>query len=286
MMPMASTQVLEVPDRRFPAALAIGRGAAAPRAEAAPAAFDIGDLEIAYGGRPALRGISCHLPERRVTAIMGPSGCGKSTLIKALNRTLELTPGAAVTGGRVLFRGEDVYGAGIDPRAVRRSLGIIHQQPVPFPMSILENVLFGARFHGVCRRADRLDHARRYLEKVGLWAEVKDRLGERATRLSGGQQQRLCLARTLANRPQAILMDEPCSALDPYATRRIEEHIAELKAEYPVVIVTHNVGQARRVADHVLFMVDGRLVESGPADEVFQQPASALARDFISGRFG
>jgi phosphate transport system ATP-binding protein len=284
---MASTRLLEtVSDRRFPVALAIGMGAAAPRADAAPAAFDIEGLEIAYGGRPVLRGISCNLPERRVTAIMGPSGCGKSTLIKALNRTLELTPGAAVTGGRVLFRGEDVYGAGIDARAVRRSLGIIHQQPVPFPMSILENVLFGARFHGVCRRADRLDHARRFLEKVGLWAEVKDRLGERATRLSGGQQQRLCLARTLANRPQAILMDEPCSALDPYATRRIEEHVAELKAEYPIVIVTHNVGQARRVADHVLFMVDGRLVEAGPADEVFQQPASALARDFISGRFG
>jgi phosphate transport system ATP-binding protein len=233
-----------------------------------------------------LGGISCHIPQRRVTAIMGPSGCGKSTFVKALNRTLELMPGAAVMAGTVRFCGVDVYAPAVDPRAIRRSLGIIHQQPVPFPMSILENVLFGARFHGVYRSTDREAYARQFLEKVGLWDEVKDRLDERASKLSGGQQQRLCLARTLANRPQAILMDEPCSALDPYATRHIEEHIAALRDHYTVVVVTHNIGQARRISDHVLFMVDGRLIETGSAAQIFEAPRSQLAKDFISGRFG
>ena len=251
-----------------------------------PAAFDIGDLVVGYGARPVLHGISFDIAERRVTAMMGPSGCGKSTLLRALNRTLELTPGARITSGHVRFRGADLYAPSVDARAVRRSLGIIYQQPVPFPMSILDNVLFGASFHGVCGKAERADYARLLLEKVGLWDEVKDRLHERATRLSGGQQQRLCLARTLANRPQAILMDEPCSALDPHATRRIEEHIVALRDEYPVVIVTHNVGQARRISDHVLIVVEGTLVEAGPTDQIFETPRSPLARDFICGRFG
>ncbi len=252
----------------------------------AATAFEIDGLVAGYGNKPTLSGISCRIPQQRVTAIMGPSGCGKSTLIKALNRTLELTPGAAVMSGAVRFCGVDIYAPTIDPRAIRRSLGIIHQQPVPFPMSIIENVLFGARFHGVCASSDRESYARQFLEKVGLWEEVKDRLHERASKLSGGQQQRLCLARTLANRPQAILMDEPCSALDPYATRHVEEHIVALRDQYPVVVVTHNIGQARRISDHVLFMVDGRLVETGPASQIFEAPRSQLARDFISGRFG
>jgi len=254
-------------------------------AASGPAAFEIDALVARYGGKPVLHGISCQIPERRVTAIMGPSGCGKTTLIKALNRTLELTPGAAIVSGQVRFRGADLYAPAVDPRAVRRSLGIIHQQPVPFPMSILENVLFGASFHGVCTRAERAAHARLFLEKVGLWDEVKDRLHERATRLSGGQQQRLCLARTLANRPQAILMDEPCSALDPHATRRIEDHIADLRTEYPVVVVTHNLGQARRISDHALIVIDGRVVEAGLTDRIFEAPQTELAHDFLSGRF-
>ncbi|MDB5407314.1 MAG: pstB [Rhodospirillales bacterium] len=253
---------------------------------AGPTAFEIDELTAGYRERRVLRGISCCIPERRVTAIMGPSGCGKSTLVKALNRTLELMPGGAVTSGHVRFRGADLHGPAVDPRAVRRSLGIIHQQPVPFPMSILENVVFGARFHAICRRAEREAYARLYLEKVGLWTEVKHQLHESASRFSGGQQQRLCLARTLANQPQAVLMDEPCSALDPYATRRIEEHIVELRDEYPVIVVTHNVGQARRISDYVLFMVDGQLIEAGPTAQVFEAPQSQLARDFISGRFG
>ena len=265
----------------------LGENAAAERlATAGRMAFEVDGLHAGYGGQPVLRGLSCRIPERRVTAIIGPSGCGKSTLIKALNRTLELTPRAAGTAGHVRFRGSDLYGPAVDPRAVRRSLGIIHQHPVPFPMSILDNVLFGAVFHGVCTRAERADHARLFLEKVGLWDEVKDRLHERATGLSGGQQQRLCLARTLANRPQAILMDEPCSALDPHATGRIEEHIVALRAEYPVVVVTHNFGQARRVSDDALVMVGGRVVETGPTAQVFEAPQNELARDFVSGRFG
>jgi phosphate transport system ATP-binding protein len=253
---------------------------------AEPMAFEIDGLYAVYGGRPVLRGLSCRIRERRVTAIVGPSGCGKSTLIKSLNRTLELTSRAAVTAGHVRFRGSDLYGPTVDPRAVRRNLGVIHQQPVPFPMSILDNVLFGASFHGVCTRAERTDHARLFLEKVALWDEVKDRLHERATGLSGGQQQRLCLARTLANRPLAILMDEPCSALDPHATRRIEEQIVALRDEYPIVVVTHNFGQARRISDDVLVMADGQVVEAGPTAQVFEAPQNELARDFVAGRFG
>jgi phosphate transport system ATP-binding protein len=257
-----------------------------PLLTAEPMAFEVDGLQAAYGGKPALRGLSCRIRERRVTAIVGPSGCGKSTLVKSLNRTLELTPRAAVTAGHVRFRGSDLYGPAVDPRAVRRDLGIIHQHPVPFPMSILENVLFGASFHGVCTRAERADHARLFLEKVGLWDEVKDRLHERAACLSGGQQQRLCLARTLANRPQAILMDEPCSALDPHATRRIEEHIVALRDEYPIVVITHNFGQARRISDDTLVIADGRVAEAGPTAQVFEAPQNELARDFVSGRVG
>ncbi|MBU3889301.1 phosphate ABC transporter ATP-binding protein [Methylosinus sp. KRF6] len=251
----------------------------------APAAFEVDRLTTAYRGRPALCDISCAIPDRRVTAIIGPSGCGKSTLVRALNRTLELTPGARLSGS-VRFGGLDLYAPGVDPRAARRSLGLIHQQPVAFPMSILENVLFGALFHGLCKKADRESYARVFLEQVNLWEEVKDRLHERASRLSGGQLQRLCLARALANGPRAILMDEPCSALDPFSTRHIEEQILALRDSYPIVIVTHDIGQARRISDHVLFLVDGRLVEAGLSRQIFETPRSRLAGAFISGHCG
>ena len=257
-----------------------------PRLAPAPTAFALEDLTVAYGATPVLRGINAFIPEGAVTAIMGPSGCGKSTLVKTLNRTLELTGGAAVAGGSVTFRGQDLYGPSVDPRAVRKAVGIIHQRPVPFPMSILENVLFGAAFHGQINGEDRGAYAQRYLDRVGLWDEVKDRLHDRAERLSGGQQQRLCLARTLATKPQALLLDEPCSALDPAATRHIETHVRDLKNDFPVVIVTHNVAQARRVSDYVLFLYEGELIEAGPAEQVFAAPRSTLARAFISGQFG
>jgi phosphate transport system ATP-binding protein len=261
-------------------------GRQATRVAVDPTAFQLEHVSVAYGAAPILRAIDCRIPEGAVTAIMGPSGCGKSTLVKTLNRTLELTAGGRISSGRLSFRGHDLYAPTVDPRAVRKAVGIIHQRPVPFPMSILENVLFGAAFHGQINGEDRTEYARRYLDRVGLWKEVKDRLHEGAERLSGGQQQRLCLARTLATKPAALLLDEPCSALDPAATRHIEEHVRDLKADFPVVIVTHNVAQARRISDYVLFLYGGELIESGPAEQMFAAPNSDLARAFITGQFG
>jgi phosphate transport system ATP-binding protein len=246
------------------------------------AAFELHGLDIAYGSAQVLCNVACNIPEGAVTAIMGPSGCGKSTLVKTLNRTLELIAGARVAAGTVSFRGQDLYAPSIDPRAVRKAVGIIHQLPVPFPMSILENVLFGASFHGQINGEDRTEYARHYLDRVGLWDEVKDRLGDRAERLSGGQQQRLCPARTLATKPKALLLDEPCSALDPVATRHIEEHVRDLKRDFPVVIVTHNVAQARRVSDYVLFLYEGKLIEAGLSEQIFAAPKSDLARAFTN----
>ena len=249
-------------------------------------ALGVFGFDAHYGSRPVLRDVNCEFPQRRVTAIMGPSGCGKSTFIKALNRTLELTPGARVSRGGVLFRGEDIYLPAANPADIRKRIGIIHQRAVIFPMSVLENVLFGARFHKVVPKSGQEDYARIQLERVGLWSEVRDRLHASAANLSGGQQQRLCLARTLANRPEVILMDEPCSALDPAATRRIEELIAELEREFTIVIVTHNMSQARRVSRQALFFYEGRLVESGPTDQLFENPCEPLTREFVTGKIG
>ena len=251
-----------------------------------PVAVEVTGLQAAYGERIVLTGVCADIPARSVTAVMGPSGCGKSTFVKVLNRTLELTPGAAVRAGTVRFAGADLYGRELDPRDVRRRIGLIHQRPIPFPLSVLENVLFGARFHGLLRRGSAEEDARVHLERVGLWDEVKDRLHAPATQLSGGQQQRLCLARTLAVEPDALLMDEPCSALDPRATAHIEELMRDLSREYPVVVVTHNLAQARRVADHVLFFFEGERVEEGPAARVFTDPAHPVTREFVTGRIG
>jgi phosphate transport system ATP-binding protein len=248
--------------------------------------LEVRDLQVHYGRSSALTNISCRIPSRQVTAVMGPSGCGKSTFIKTLNRTLELTPRARVRGGSVLYRGHDIYASACNVDDIRKQIGIIHQRPVSFPMSIKENVLFGARFHKLVRRADETDYARKYLERVGLWNEVRDRLGVHAATLSGGQQQRLCLARTLANQPTVILMDEPCSALDPAATRRIEELIGELERDYTIVIVTHNMSQARRVSRNALFFYNGRLMEAGPTQQIFEDPRESLTREFVTGQIG
>jgi phosphate transport system ATP-binding protein len=263
-----------------------GAMSAARIVEIAPAAFDVANLFAAYGPGDVLRGVRASIPARAVTAVMGPSGCGKSTFVKVLNRTLELTAGARVCGGRVGFAGQDLYARGVDPHDIRRRIGLIHQRPIPFPMSVLENVLFGARFHGLVTNATAEACARRCLERVGLWDEVQARLHEPASRLSGGQQQRLCLARTLAVEPEALLMDEPCSALDPKATARIEALMRELSRDYPVVVVTHNLAQARRVADHVLFFFEGERVEEGPAERLFQDPQHPVTREFVTGRIG
>lgn len=250
------------------------------------AVLEVRGVEVAYGEHVVLHDIYCHFPDKMVTAIMGPSGCGKSTLVKVLNRTLELIPEAELRAGTVLYRGRDVYSNGVSPMDIRKQIGIIHQRPVAFPMSILENVLFGAKFHGRINGMDSLDYAKLFLDKVGLLAEVEDRLHEPAERLSGGQQQRLCLARTLANKPDLILMDEPCSAIDPVATQRIEQLIAELKKEFTIIVVTHNMAQARRVSDQAVFMLGGRVIEAGDTEQLFSDPQTELARDFITGLIG
>lgn len=241
-------------------------------------------LNVAYGGTQVLHDVSINIPDRQVTAIMGPSGCGKSTLIKTLNRTLELQREARITGGCVCYRNRDLYGKDVDPRAVRKRLGIIQQTPQPFPMSIAENVLFGVRFHRRLDHSGRVGVLEEYLTKTGLWAEVKDRLKRPARGLSGGQQQRLCLARALANEPDVLLMDEPCSALDPASTERIENLIADLRGELPIVIVTHNLAQARRVADHVALLHDGEVAEAGLARDFFSSPSTSVGVDFLEGR--
>ena len=250
------------------------------------AVLEVRNVSSAYGDKTVLHDIYCHFPEKRVTAIMGPSGCGKSTLVKILNRTLELAPTGHINNGTVLYRGNDIYSERVDVMAIRKQIGIIHQRPVIFPLSILENVLFGAKFHRRIYGMSQLEYAESYLEKVGLWGEVRDRLHESAGKLSGGQQQRLCLARTLANQPDVILMDEPCSAIDPVSTQRIEELIAELKREYTIIIVTHNMHQARRVSDFAIFMLGGRIIEAGETRSFFNEPQTELAKNFISGLMG
>jgi len=254
----------------------------APRAP--PYALECRGLTASYGGATRLRGVSAAFTRHRVGAILGPSGCGKSTLLKALNRTLELVTGARVESGTVLLDGTDVYRNGVAASHVRARVGMLQQKPAPFPMSILENVLFGARYHGLTR--DPLEDARHYLERVGLWNEVRDRLKSSALALSGGQQQRLCLARTLAVRPSVILMDEPCSALDPRATAVIEGLVRELARDYTIVIVTHNVAQARRVADDCMFMLDGEVLAAGAREEMLIDPRHPTVRDFVMGAVG
>jgi phosphate transport system ATP-binding protein len=248
------------------------------------------NLGLAFSAKQVLAGISLAMPEHQVTAIIGPSGSGKSTFLKALNRTLELTPGARITRGDISCRGASILDARQDLQSLRKRIGLIHQTPVPFPMSIMENVLFGVRFHGHwCGRSPE-QAAREHLEQAGLWDEVKDRLHEPAGKLSGGQQQRLCIARTLANQPEIILMDEPCSALDPHSSAQIEELILKLKGSLTFVMVTHNLAQARRVADRVaLFWTDngpGHLIEEGATEQMFARPMQELTAAYISGSRG
>jgi len=254
------------------------------QSSASSCALEALGLTVSYGGAIRLRDVSAEFQRHRVTAILGPSGCGKSTLLRTLNRTLELLPGARVEAGAVLLDGLDVYRNGTAASWVRARAGMLQQKPACFPMSILDNVLFGARYHGLAR--DPMDDARHYLERVGLWDEVKSRLKASALTLSGGQQQRLCLARTLAVRPAIVLMDEPCSALDPRATSVIEGLVRELARDYTIVIVTHNIAQARRVADHCLFMLDGEAVAAGAREEMLINPRHPTVRDFVTGLVG
>jgi phosphate transport system ATP-binding protein len=258
---------------------------AGPAADSNARRVELAGLHAFYGGVPAIRNVSLDFPPNEVTAIIGPSGCGKSTLVRCINRMHEEVPGAHAEG-KVLLDGEDLYGAGVDVVAVRRAVGMVFQKPNPFPtMSIFDNVAAGPRLTGM-RGGDLRDRVERTLRSAGLWEEVKDRLDEAGIGLSGGQQQRLCIARTLAVEPEVILMDEPCSALDPVATLKIEELIAELRTRYTIVIVTHNMQQAGRVADSTAFMLSGEMVEHGPTDKIFTNPDDERTEDYVSGKFG
>ena len=240
-------------------------------------------LNVWYGRVHALKDVSVVIPSRRITAIMGPSGCGKSTLLKAFNRLLEVE-GARVEG-KVYFHGLDIYSNSVDPYMVRRKIGMVFQKPIPLPMSIYDNVAYGLRVNGVKDKRILDEVVRENLEKVGLWDEVRDRLRDSAFNLSGGQQQRLCIARALAVEPEVILLDEPTSSLDPASTKRIEELLKRLSRDYTIVIVTHDVHQAMRLAEHVVFIFEGRIVEQGDAGEIFKNPRSILTRAYIRGEF-
>jgi phosphate transport system ATP-binding protein len=242
------------------------------------------DLNVHYGQHHALKNVSVEIPRRQITVILGCSGCGKTTLLKSLNRLLDVTEGVRVTG-EVLIDGINVYAPGVDVTEVRKKAGLLSQRPYPLPMSIYDNVAYGPRIHSL-KKGRELDAAvRHYLEQAGLWDEVKDRLHAPAGRLSVGQQQRLCLARGLAVEPEVLLGDEPTSALDPISAQHIERRLLDLKQQYTVVLVTHILRQARRLADHVIFMYLGEVVECGPAAELFVHPKEARTRAYLSGEF-
>jgi phosphate transport system ATP-binding protein len=241
------------------------------------------ELSVFYGSTEAVKKISLGVPDRRVVAFIGPSGCGKSTLLRCFNRMNDLIPFARIAG-EALFHGESLYGQGVDPVEVRRRIGMVFQKPNPFPKSIYDNVAFGPRINGFDGSLDEL--IERSLRQAALWDEVKDRLKSSALALSGGQQQRLCIARALAVEPEVLLMDEPASALDPIATQKIEDLIYELKQNYTVIIVTHNMQQAARVSDYTAFLYMGELIEYGPTKTMFTAPQEERTESYITGRFG
>jgi phosphate transport system ATP-binding protein len=262
---MAAERVVQSPDR-------------APKMRAE-------NLRAFFGKSEALKGINLSIAERGVTAIIGPSGCGKSTFVRCLNRMHEVVPGARVTGS-IYFDGQDIYDKGIDPVRLRRRVGMVFQKPNPFPtMSIRENVLAGLKLNGI-KPANEDELVEKSLRHAALWDEVKDSLSRSGVSLSGGQQQRLCIARGLALEPEVLLMDEPCSALDPTATAKVEELIHELRDRYTIVIVTHNMQQAARVADYTAFFYMGELVEFDRTDVLFTKPSDQRTEDYITGRFG
>jgi phosphate transport system ATP-binding protein len=261
---------------------------AASSATAAPGvhALTIRQLAVFFGENQVLKNVSLDIQARAVTAIIGPSGCGKSTFLRAINRMHELVPEARMTGEIRLF-GEDIYGDHVEPVIVRRRVGMVFQKSNPFPtMSVADNVTVGLRLNGIRERSVLAERTEKSLRMAALWDEVKDRLHAPATSLSGGQQQRLCIARALAVQPEVLLMDEPASALDPLATAKIEDLILELKKDYTIVIVTHNMQQAARVSDFTAFFYLGDLVEFGPTSRIFTSPAQKRTEDYVTGRFG
>ncbi len=269
----------------------------APADEAAPETivFTTRDLAVYYGGFRAVREVNLTIRKNEITAFIGPSGCGKTTVIRCFDRMNDLIEGARVEG-QVLYHGVDLYGAGVDAVEVRRRIGMVFQKPNPFPKSIYDNLAFGPRLNGIKKRSELDGIVEQSLKRAALWDEVKDRLKESAMGLSGGQQQRLCIARCVAVEPEVILMDEPCSALDPIATARIEELMQEIKLDYTIVIVTHNMQQAARVSDRTAFFTTevnpdgdrrtGRLVEFNPTVKIFSNPDDSRTEQYVTGRFG
>ncbi len=268
-----------------PLATAFQAASASAPGVAHPTLISIRNLDFHYGATHALKDISIDLPARQVTGMIGPSGCGKSTLLRVLNRMYDLYPGQRATG-EVMLDGENIIGPHVDSNQLRSRIGMVFQKPTPFPMSIADNIAFGVRLHERLSRADMADRIEDALRRVALWNEVKDRLKSGATALSGGQQQRLCIARTIATRPEVILLDEPTSALDPISTARIEELLDELKRDFTIAIVTHNLQQAARCADRVAFFFLGELIEVDSADRIFTAPKQKRTQDYITGRFG
>jgi phosphate transport system ATP-binding protein len=244
------------------------------------------DLNVFYGEKQALFDVNLDIPRNTVTALIGPSGCGKSTFIRCVNRMNDVVAGCRVEG-KITLDGDDIYGEEVDPVQLRARIGMVFQKPNPFPKSIYENVAYGPRIHGLAEKREELDEiVMSSLERAGLLAEVKDRLGDSGTSLSGGQQQRLCIARAIAVSPEVILMDEPCSALDPIATAKIEELIETLRQKYTISIVTHSMQQAARISQRTAFFHLGRVVEVGETAQIFTDPQESRTRDYVTGRFG
>ncbi len=247
--------------------------------------LDVQNLDFYYGKGHALKAVSLPFAANTVTALIGPSGCGKSTLLRTLNRMYALYPGQRATG-KIMFDGEDILRPGVDLSMLRAKIGMVFQKPTPFPMSIHDNVAFGVRLYETLSKADMANRVEESLRRAALWDEVKDKLNTSGLGLSGGQQQRLCVARCIAVRPEVLLLDEPTSALDPISSAKLEETVTQLKADYTIVIVTHNLGQAARLSKYTGFMYLGELVEFGDTETMFTKPATVRASDYITGRFG
>jgi len=256
-----------------------------PEIEKEEIIVDVRDFSLFYGAKQAIFDINLKIPKGKVTAIVGPSGCGKSTLLRSVNRINDLLPTVRITGD-MLLNGDTIYDPGVDVIELRKRMGMVFQKPNPFPMSIYENVVYPLRIDGENRRAVLDEVCERSLRGAALWDEMQDRLQDSALGLSGGQQQRLCIARAIAAEPEVLLMDEPCSALDPIATNKIENLIAELKGEYSILIVTHNMQQAARTSDYTAFMYLGHLIEYGPTSTIFVKPHLRETMDYVTGRFG
>lgn len=246
--------------------------------------ISIQDMELYYGDFQAIKGISMEIPENKITAFIGPSGCGKSTVIKSLNRMNDLVEGCKITGN-ILLDGVDIYKE-MDPIVLRKRVGMVFQKPNPFPMSVYDNIAFGPRTHGVKNKAQLDEIVEKSLRQAAIWDEVKDRLKKSALGLSGGQQQRLCIARAMAVEPEVLLMDEPTSALDPISTNKIEELASDLKKDFTIVMVTHNMQQAARISDKTAFFLLGDVIEYNDTDELFSNPQDKRTEDYITGRFG